>query len=39
MRLPSDRDIQFQQELLYGLACLAVVLGIGILTALAWIIL
>lgn len=39
MRLPSDRDIQFQQELLYGLACLAVVLGIGILAALAWIIL
>lgn len=39
MRLPSDRDIQFQQELLYGLACLAAVLGIGILAALAWIIL
>ena len=39
MKLPSDRDIQFHQELLYMLACLAVVLGIGMLTALAWIIL
>ena len=39
MRLPTDREVQFHQELMYALSCLAFVLGIGILTALAWIIL